>query len=172
MGAGMEVGSSEAEQSAPVSPSLTSFLPTARPTHCSPKTQVITANVPRSDPGTVALEFHHLRFQNLSGFPQHSTHPNSMKSGLELSYSCADLRVPAALPVSIWKLLFFSSACVDLSTLMGLVCFLLFASQELQASCSCRLAPLEISKTAVTYSATGVKTQQLAKTEIKLSLPH
>lgn len=69
MGAGMEVGSSEAEQSAPVSPSLTSFLPTARPTHCSPKTQVITANVPRSDPGTVALEFIISDFRISLAFP-------------------------------------------------------------------------------------------------------
>jgi hypothetical protein len=35
-------------------------------------------------------------------------------------------RVPGVLPVAIWKVFFFSNTCVDLSTLVGWVCFLLF----------------------------------------------
>lgn len=153
MGASMEVGSSEAEQSAPVSPSLTSFLPTARPTHCSPKTQIITANVPRSDPGSLlwssssqiseSLWFYPALHPSQFGEVRSRTFPQLCRSESASGPPCFNLKTPFLFQFMCWL--------VNIDG-VGLLPALHSASRELQASCSCRLASLAISKTAVMCS--------------------
>lgn len=148
MGAGIEVGSSEKERSAPVSPSLTSFLPTARPTHCSPKTQIITANIPRSGPVSLLWSSSSQISESLWLCP--ALHPSQFGEVRSRTFPqlcsgppCFNLKTPFLFQCMCWL--------VNIDG-VGLLPALHSASQELQVSCSCRLAPLAISKTAVMYS--------------------
>lgn len=91
MGVGVELGSSKAEQSAP-NLSISYVVPSHGSLYSLfSETQIVTANILSSEHIGSAARVHHLRFQNLSGFSQHSAHPSLMKSGIELFHSCADL---------------------------------------------------------------------------------
>lgn len=106
-------------------PHFTSFLPMTHTNHSSSKLRL-------SQPMYSALILSLLLWSpstlDFTTFPQYSIHPNLMKAGIKLFHSCVDLKrggSPACFNLKK-NFFFFFNTCVDLSTLMGLVCVLLF----------------------------------------------
>lgn len=163
---GVEVRCSEAEHGAP-------NLSTSS-AHCFPETQIVTANTLSSIPGSAGPPT--LTFHDLSGFSQWPVCPNLMKSGIELSPQlCSSEECPWSCLIQ-YENFFFSifNTCVDLSTSMGLVCFLLFIQlvRSQKWVVNSELGPLAISNTAIIYCGRNWRQNSVvSKNELKLSLP-
>lgn len=109
MGIGVEVGSSEHSRAPQISLPLTSLFPLAHCPHCSPKTQVVTANILSSAPGPAALESLTSAFTTSLAFPSTPPPPVWWSQVQNFSTAVQIWRVPVVLPVSIRKLLSFST---------------------------------------------------------------
>lgn len=176
-GVGVETGSGKAEHSTPKLSTSHAIFP--RDLLCSLLSWNSDGHSQRSQLRSwfCSSGAHHLRESSTSlVFPNTPRTPTWWSRVQNFPHSGAGLksaRGPACFNMKTCFLSFFKT-CVDLSTLMRLVCFLLF-SQPVRSRkwvVGSGLAPLVISNTAVIcWGGNWRQNSVVGKTEIKLSLP-